>query len=355
MVLVVGLGSCGSQTTTSSSPDSGAPATETAAKPAGGASVSLSGAGATFPAPLYQSWFAAYNKDFPNVQISYQSVGSGAGVKQFLAKTVDFGATDAPLKDKEKAEYPKDKGQPIQIPMTGGALVFAYNLPGVEKLKLSREVYCGIADGSIKTWDDAKLKKDNPDAKLPSAPITFVHRSDGSGTTFIFTSHIEKACPNWKAGSGKSVEWPTGVGAKGNEGVTAQIQQTANSIGYTEYSYAKENGLTFADIQNKAGEFVTASPEVAAKSLLGAPIPADFALTIPDPEGKEAYPIVGLTWMLLYGQYDDPNKAEALKAFVKWAYKEGDQYVEQLGYVPIPDEVTEKVLATIDTIKVAAK
>ncbi|MBW4519179.1 MAG: phosphate ABC transporter substrate-binding protein PstS [Scytolyngbya sp. HA4215-MV1] len=356
MVLVVGLGSCGSQTTTSSSPDaSGSPATETTAKPAGGADISISGAGASFPAPLYQTWFSEYNKKFPNVKISYQSVGSGAGVKQFLAKTVDFGATDAPLKDEDRAKYPKELGVPVQIPMTGGAVVFAYNLEGAEGLKLSRESYCGIVDGSIKTWNDAKIAKDNSGVKLPADPITFIHRSDGSGTTFIFTTHIKAACPNWKAGSGKSVEWPTGVGAKGNEGVTAQVQQTKGSIGYTELSYAKENGLKMATLQNKAGTFIAPSTEASAKAFAGVELPKDFALSVPDPEAKDAYPINGLTWLLLYGQYPDQAKADAMKAFVKWALSdEGEKFAADLGYLPLPKEITTRVLAELDTIKVAA-
>ncbi|UBF26389.1 phosphate ABC transporter substrate-binding protein PstS [Kovacikia minuta CCNUW1] len=326
-----------------------------AATAGGGGTVSLSGAGATFPAPLYQRWFSEFNKLNPNIQISYQSVGSGAGVKQFLAKTVDFGATDAPLNDKERASYPKDMGEPLQIPMTGGAVVYAFNLDGVDNLKLSRDAYCGITDGTIKTWNDPKIVKDNPDAKLPSSPITFIHRSDGSGTTFLFTSHIKAACPNWKAGASKSVEWPAGVGAKGNEGVTAQIQQTKGTIGYTEYSYAKENSLKMAAIQNKSGAFIDPSPEAAAKALEGAEVPADFALKVPDPAGKEAYPIVGLTWLLLHGKYSDQAKADALKNFIKWAFQDGSSFAKELGYLPLPNEVTNKAIAALDNVKVAAK
>ncbi len=327
-----------------------------AANSGAGGTVSISGAGASFPAPLYQRWFSEYNKANPNIQISYQSVGSGAGIKQFIAQTVDFGATDAPLNDKEKAQYPKDRGQPLQIPMTGGSVVFAYNLDGVDNLRLSREAYCGITEGTIKTWNDPKIVKDNPGVKLPADAIAFTHRSDGSGTTFLFTSHIQAACPNWKAGADKSVAWPVGTGAKGNEGVTAQIQQTQNAVGYVEYAYARENKLKFAELQNKAGAFVAATPESAAKSLEGAPLPADFSLTVPDPTAKDAYPIVGLTWLLVYGQYSDPAKADALKNFIKWAYSaEGAKYAAELGYLPIPPEVSSKATAALDTVKVAAK
>jgi phosphate transport system substrate-binding protein len=326
-----------------------------ASSAAGGATVSISGAGATAPEPLYQRWFSEYRTQNPGVQISYQGVGSGAGIKQFNSKTVDFGATDAPLKEDERKAFPADRGaKPIQIPSTGLFIVFAYNLDGVDSLKLSRESFCGIVDGSIKTWNDPKVMKDNPGAKLPSDPITFVHRSDGSGTTSIFTTHLVKACPNWKVGSGKTVEWPVGTGAKGNPGVTAQLQQTKGAIGYTEYSYAKENGLKMATIQNKAGEFITPSPEAAAKALAGAKIPEDFAIKVPDPEAKDAYPIVSLTYLLLYEKYDQPAKAEALKKFVAWALKDGKKYVTDLGYIPLPDDVVSKVALTLDTIKVAA-
>jgi phosphate transport system substrate-binding protein len=352
IALALGLASCGPTATTPPAANTGG---ASPAATGGGGTVSLSGAGATFPAPLYQRWFTEYNRINPNIQISYQSVGSGAGVKQFLSRTVDFGASDAPLTEEEIKKYPADLGKPLQIPMTGGAVVFVYNLEGVDNLRLSRGSYCGIVAGEIKTWNDPKLVKDNPDAKLPSSPITFVHRSDGSGTTFIFTNHLQAACPNWKAGAGKSVAWPIGTGGKGNEGVTAAVQQTAGAIGYTEYSYAKENGLKMATIQNKAGEFITPSPEAASKALEGQTIPADFALEVPNPEGKDAYPIVGLTWLLLYGKYDDPAKADALKNFIKWAYSDGAKFATELGYLPIPADVSSKALAALDTIQVAAK
>ena len=357
IALAFGLASCGPSTPPSAPSASTGSVSPAANKPAAsGAKVSLSGAGATFPAPLYSRWFAEYNKLNPNIQISYQSVGSGAGVKQFLAKTVDFGASDSPLNEKEKASYPKELGLPLQIPLTGGSVVFAYNLDGVDGLKLSREVYCGITDGSITKWNDAKIVKDNPGAKLPDSDILFVHRSDGSGTTFQFTTHIKAACPNWKAGAGKSVEWPAGAGAKGNEGVTAQIQQTKGAIGYTEYSYAKENKLSQATIQNKSGEFIAASPQSSAKALEGVKVPDDFALSVPDSEAKGAYPITGLTWLLVYGQYSDQAKADAIKAFIKWAYSpEGAKYAEELGYLPISGDVSTRALSALDAVKVATK
>jgi phosphate transport system substrate-binding protein len=353
IALALGLASCTPQT------PSAPPSTSTGSSPApasgGGATISISGAGSTAANPLYQRWFQEYNKVNPNVQISYDSVGSGAGVKRFIDQTVDFGATDAVLKPEERAQLPAARGKAIQVPTTGIFVVFAYNLDGVDNLKLSREAFCGITDGSIKTWNDPKIAKDNAGVNLPNQPITFVHRSDGSGTTDIFTKHIVKACPNWKAGSGKTIEWPTGTGGKGNEGVSANIQQNKGSIGYTEYSYAMQVKLKTVTLQNKAGTFVTPTPDAAAKALSGVTVPADYAVKVPDPEATDAYPIVSLTWVLLYEQPQDLAKAKALTEFLKWAYKDGKQYATELGYIPLPDELVTKISGTLDTIKVAAK
>lgn len=334
--LTMSLAACGGSSTQ-------APSAPDAAAGGGGGGVALKGAGASAPAPLYQKWFAEYAQK-TGTKIGYESVGSGAGIKQFLAETVDFGATDSALKSDERAKFPESRGKAIQVPSTGLFVVFAYNLEGVKDLKLSREAYCGVVDGSISKWNDPKIVADNEGLTLPDIPITWVHRSDGSGTTSIFTKHIEKACPNWKAGSGKSVEWPSGTGAKGNEGVTAQLQQTPGAIGYIEYSYANENGLTMAALENKAGEYVKPTPESAGKALSGVEIPADFALSVPDPEAKDAYPIVSLTWLLLYEKYDDPAKAEEVKKFITWAMKEGRPAAEQLGYIPLPEDVAAKVV-----------
>ncbi len=354
-VLALGLAACSPQTPTAP-PSANAPAgSSSPAASSGGATLSISGAGATAPNPIYQRWFQEYNKLKPTVQISYDSVGSGAGVKRFLDQTVDFGATDAVLKSDERSKLPADRGSAIQVPTTGLFVVFAYNLDGVDNLKLSREAFCGIADGSIKTWNDPKIAKDNAGVTLPGDAITFVHRSDGSGTTDIFTKHLVKACPNWKVGSGKTVEWPVGTGAKGNEGVAANIQQTKGSIGYTEFSFAKQTQLKTATLQNKAGVFIAPTPEAAAKALEGETVPADFALQVPDPAGKDAYPIVSLTWMLLYEQPKDAAKAKEMAEFLRWSVKDGKQYATELGYIPLPDELATKVSATLDKIKVAAK
>jgi phosphate transport system substrate-binding protein len=346
VALTFSLNACGGTSTVPSAPSApGAPAA-----PAAGSGAALKGAGASAPAPLYQKWFAEYAAK-TGTKIGYESVGSGAGVKQYLAETVDFGATDAALKDDERAGFPAKRGKVIQVPTTGLFVVFAHNLDGVDNLKLSREAYCGIVGGTITKWNDPKIAADNAGAKLPDAVVNFVHRSDGSGTTSIFTKHLEKACPDWKAGSGKSVEWPTGSGAKGNEGVTAQIQQTPGSIGYVEYSYASENGLKMAALKNKAGEFIPPTPAAAGKALVGASVPEDFALSVPDPEATDAYPIVSLTWILLYEKYDDPAKAAAVKQFMAWALKDGKAATEKLGYIPLPDDLATKVLTTVETVK----
>ncbi len=310
---------------------------------------SLSGAGASFPAPLYQRWFSEYNQLNPGVQVSYQSVGSGAGVEQYLQGTVDFGATDAPLTEEERATFEQTYGQaPIQVPMVAGSVVFAYNLPGVDNLMLPRDVYCGVVNGEITNWSDPAIAEANPDASLPDTPITWIHRSDGSGTTFLFTNHISAACPNWQGGADKTVEWPTGIGAKGNEGISAQVLQTEGGIGYVEYAYATENGISAATIENQSGNMIAPSPEAASLVFEGETIPEDFALTVPDPANPEAYPIAGLTWILLYPEYDDPAKAQALQDVVSWALESGDEYAQQLGYIPLPQDVEQRVVETIE-------
>lgn len=323
-----------------------------AAGTSGGGGASLSGAGASFPAPLYQRWFSDYGKENAGTQISYQSVGSGAGVEQFLAGTVDFGATDAPLKAEERAKFQEKYGAaPIQVPMTGGSVVLAYNLDDVDGLKLSRDAYCGIVTGEITKWNDPTIAAENSGVNLPDSDIQFVHRSDGSGTTYAFTNHLAEACPNWKAGANKSVEWPTGTGAKGNEGVTAQIQQTPGSVGYTEFSYAKENGLKMAALENKSGNIVEPTPEAGALAFEGATVPADFALEVPDPADPKAYPISTLTWLLLYPEYQDAAKQEALTNVISWALSDGKSAANDLGYIPLQGELVTKVEAEIGKIE----
>jgi phosphate transport system substrate-binding protein len=342
MLLAAGMASCAPS----------APPTAPGGSPAtgGGSTISISGAGASAPNSLYQRWFSDYRQVKPDVQVSYQSIGSGAGINQFLAQTVDFGATDDPIKEADAAKFPKERGTLIQVPTTGLFVVFAYNLEGVKGLKLSREAYCGIADGTIKTWNDAKIAKDNPGVKLPSTPIAFVFRSDGSGTTAIFTNHLAKACPSWKAGAGRSIEWPAGQGGKGNEGVTAQIKQTPGGIGYVEFTYARENNLEMATLQNKAGDFVPPDPDAAAKALEGQKPDANFVIKVPDPTGKGAYPIVSLTYVLLYGNYPAP-KGATLRDLFTWAQKDGGAAAKELGFIALPAELQKEVIAKLDTIQ----
>ena len=316
----------------------------------GGSTVSLTGAGASFPAPLYQRWFSEYNKQNPNIRVSYQSVGSGAGVEQFTRNTVDFGASDTGMKKEEIAKVAKGV---VLLPMTAGSVVLAYNLPNVTGLKLSRAAYSGIFLGKIKNWNDPQIAQANPGVNLPNTPITVVHRSDGSGTTSVFTKHLSAISPEWKekVGAGKTVEWPAGIGAKGNEGVTAQLQQTAGAIGYTEYGYAKQQNLAMATLENKAGKFAEPTPQAAASTLAAVQLPADLQVSITDPEGADAYPIVTYTWVMAYKSYDDPNKAKAIKNVINWGLTDGQKFSEELGYVPLPQPVVDKVKAAVDQIK----
>lgn len=314
--------------------------------------VQIVGAGASFPAPLYQRWFQDLNGKYPKLQVNYQSVGSGAGVEQFTAGTVDFGASDTAMKDEEIQKVPADKGGVLLLPVSAGGIVLAYNVPGVDELKLSRQVYADILLGKIKKWNDPAIAKANPDAKLPDQNITVVHRSDGSGTTGVFTKHLSAVSPEWKTkvGEGKTVQWPTGVGAKGNEGVTAQIQQTPGSIGYIEYGYAKQNNLKAAALENKAGKFVTYNDQSASKALEAVQLPENLRAFIPDPEGDESYPVVSYTWLLVHQKYSDPTKAKAIEGMVEYALTEGQKVASELGYVPLPKNVAQKVASAADQI-----
>jgi phosphate transport system substrate-binding protein len=349
-----GLASC--NTSTTDAPVGGASPNGTsspsASVPSGSSSgtLSLTGAGASFPAPLYQRWFAEYNKVKPDVQISYQSVGSGAGVEQFTKGTVDFGASDTAMKDEEIAKVSKGV---VLLPMTAGSIVLAYNLPDVQGLKLPRAVYSDIFLGKIKTWDDPAIAKANPGAKLPKLPIQVVYRSDGSGTTAVFTKHLSAVSADFKTkiGDGKTVQWPVGKGAKGNEGVTAEIQQTQGGIGYIEYGYAKQNNIAMASLENKAGKFIESTPESASKTLASIKLPENLRAFAPDPEGPDSYPIVSYTWMLAYKDYGDAKKSQAIKDMVKWGLTDGQKLSTELGYVPLPAEVTAKVEAAAQTIK----
>jgi len=310
----------------------------------------LSGAGATFPAPLYQRWGAEYSKLHPSVQVNYQSVGSGAGVKNFTAGVVDFGASDAAMSD---AEIAKVANGVVMIPATAGEIVYAYNLPGVEKLNLSREAMAGIYLGTITKWNDPAIAKDNAGVNLPALPIQVAYRSDGSGTTFVFTQHLSAVSKEFadKIGTDKSVTFPVGVGGKGNEGVTALVQQAPGAVGYVEYGYAKNNNLKMANLQNKSGNFVAPDIASAAETLANVKMPENLRVWPVDPEGAKDYPIVSFTWLLLNKKYSDAAKLKALKEFITWGLTDGQKFSEELGYVPLPAPVVEKAQAALATIQ----
>lgn len=358
LTLTASLAACGGSTnttSTNSSPNTtSSPGTTGEARtvPLTG-NVSLTGAGASFPAPLYQNWFVQLNQAVPQLQVNYQSVGSGAGVEQFTQGTVDFGASDVAMKDEEIA---KVKTGVILLPMTAGSIALAYNLPGVEGLKLSRDVYVGIFSGAITKWNDPKIAAANPGVTLPNEAITVVHRSDGSGTTGVFTKHLSTISPEWQKsiGEGKSVQWPSAkgkfIGGKGNEGVTAALQQNEGTIGYVEYGYAKNNDLAMAALENKAGKFVLPDDAGAAATLASETLPDDLRLFISDPAGDASYPIVTYSWMLMNKSYPDKNKAIGVEAMVEYGLTTGQQQSAALGYVPLPIEVIRKVAAAADQI-----
>jgi phosphate transport system substrate-binding protein len=313
-------------------------------------SITLQGTGATFPAPLYQKWFSEYNKLHPEVQVNYQALGSGAGVKQFQQGLVNFGASDAAMTDDEIKAV---KDGVVLLPMTAGSIVLSYNVPdGPTPLKLSREAYLGIFLGKIKSWDDPAIAKANPGAKLPSTPITVVTRSDGSGTTFVFTTHLSAISPEWKAGpgAGKSVNFPVGVAGKGNPGVTALIKQTPGAIGYVEYGYALQTRMPMAVLENHDGKYIAASLATGQNALATAQLPENLRVWIPDPQGAEAYPIVTYTWLLCYKKYQDPKIAETMKALVTYGLGEGQKDSEAMGYIPLPSKVVDKVKKAADQI-----
>ncbi|HLP91338.1 MAG TPA: phosphate ABC transporter substrate-binding protein PstS [Nostocaceae cyanobacterium] len=361
LTLALGLAACGGQTDTNVSTDETqrTATNTTATTPAKlelGGNVTLTGAGASFPAPLYSTWFTELNKKYPQLKVNYQSVGSGAGVEQFIKGTVDFGASDVAMKDDEIQKVPQDKGV-IMLPVTAGSIVLAYNLPNVSEIKLPREVYTNILLGKIKTWNDPAIAQANPGVNFPSTPITVVYRADGSGTTGVFTKHLSAISPEWKGavGEGKSVKWPVGVGAKGNEGVTAQIQQTEGAIGYVEYGYAKQNKLPIAALQNKAGSFITPTEDSASKTLAAVTLPENLRAFIEDPEGADSYPIVTYTWLLVYKKYPDAAKAKAVEAAIEYALTDGQKFAGELGYVPLPTNVAQKVAGVADQISAEYK
>jgi phosphate transport system substrate-binding protein len=308
----------------------------------------INGAGSSFDNPAFMMWKEAYSKT-DKVQINYQSVGSGAGIKQLLSQTVDFGASDAPMTDEAMA---KASGKILHIPIVAGAVAITYNLPGNPKLKFDDAILAGIYLGEITKWNDPKIAALNPDAKLPGTSIIVVHRSDGSGTTFIFTDYLSVVSPEWKSKAGKatSVNWPTGVGGKGSEGVSGQVKQLPGAIGYVELAYAVQNKLPVAELKNAAGKFVTPSPDSVSKAMATATIPDDFRFSMVNAPGDESYPISGASWVLLYEKQADATKGKALVGFLKWCVSDGQKMSPQLDYAPLPDSVQQRELKLLDTV-----
>jgi phosphate transport system substrate-binding protein len=316
--------------------------------------VALTGAGATFPYPIYSKWFNDYATK-TGVKINYQSIGSGGGIRQLAEGTVDFGATDSPMKDEEMAGA---RGGPIlHIPTVLGAVVATYNVPGVtQPLKLTGEVLADIFLGRIRRWNDARLAALNPDAALPNQEILVVHRSDGSGTTFIFTDYLSAVSPAWKSGpgTGKEVQWPAGLGAKGNEGVAGQVKQTPGSIGYVELAYAKQNRLPFASMRNPAGEYVLPTIESVTAAAAGVtqrlPENTDYRISIVNAPGDGAYPISSFTWIILYQNQPDTDKGQKLIDFLRWALREGEASAAALDYAPLPAEMVARLEQRLGTV-----
>jgi phosphate transport system substrate-binding protein len=315
------------------------------------AQTNLNSAGATFPYPIYSKWFNAYHNAHSDVQINYQSIGSGGGIRQLTAGTVDFGASDGPMTDQQLAEA---KRKIYHLPTVLGAVVPAYNVPGVKgELKFTGKVLADIFMGKITSWNDAQLTKLNPGVNLPNTPIVVAHRSDGSGTTYIWTDFLSKVSPEWQGGPGKatSVKWPVGLGAKGNEGVAGLIRQMEGAIGYVELIYALQNNISFGVVQNAAGNFVKASLDSTTAAAASAKMPADFRVSITNAPGRDAYPIASFTWLLVPAEWKDATKGKIMVDFLNWMLDQGQSQVQSLNYAPLPKEVVEKERAVIKTIK----
>ncbi|MGD0411565.1 MAG: phosphate ABC transporter substrate-binding protein PstS [Verrucomicrobiota bacterium] len=317
--------------------------------PKGSGQLLLNGAGATFPYPIYSKWSFEYRKVDPTVSINYQSIGSGGGQKSIQDRTVDFGASDGPMSDENLAKAP---GRILHIPTVAGADVVTYNLPGNPTLRLDGPAIAGIFLGKITKWNDAAIAAQNPGTPLPATDIAVVHRSDGSGTTFIFVDYLSSISQEWETqvGRGTAVKWPAGQGAKGNEGVTEQVKQMPGSIGYVELVYAVQQNLSFASVQNAAGNYVVPSIESVTAALATAKIPGDFRFSMVNPPGEKAYPIAGTTWLLVYQKQTDPAKGKKLVEFLKWAETAGQAMAPALNYAPLPEDLSRRILKEIDSI-----
>ena len=342
MVATFALTACGGDTQQSAATQNASP------------TIQINGAGATFPYPIYSKWFSEYNKLHPNVRINYQSIGSGGGIRQLLNQTVFFGATDGPMTDEQLKSAP---GAILHLPTVLGAVVPVYNIPGVtDELKFTGPLLADMYLGKVKKWNDPAIAKFNPGVKLPATDITVVHRSDGSGTTYIFMDYLSKISPEFKTtvGVNTSVNWPVGVGGKGNEGVSGLVSQTPGSIGYVELIYALQTKIPFGAVQNAAGEFVKASVDSVTKAAAAAAanMPADFRVSITNAEGAGSYPISSFTWILLYENPTDKAAAKATVDFMHWALTDGEKYAADLGYAPLPDSVVKLEEAALQKIKV---
>jgi phosphate transport system substrate-binding protein len=310
----------------------------------------INGAGATFPYPIYAKWFDEYHKLNPKAQINYQSIGSGGGIRQLQAGTVDFGASDSPMTDEQLAAGTRI----LHFPTVLGAVVPAYNVAGAGKeLNFTAEALAGIFLGTITRWNDAELVRANPGVALPAANVVVIHRSDGSGTTFVWTDYLSKANANWKAkvGAGTAVNWPAGLGAKGNEGVSGLVRQTPNSIGYVELVYAIQNKMAYGKVRNAAGAFVKADLRSVTAAAASASMPDDFRVSVTNPPGKDAYPISSFTWLLIPARIQDAQKRTTIVAFLRWMLSDGQKLAEPLGYAPLPKVVIAKELKAIGQIQ----
>ena len=312
----------------------------------------LNGAGATFPYPIYSKWFSEYHKLHPEVQVNYQSIGSGGGIRQVTAGTVDFGASDMPMTDKQLQDY---KGKILNLPTVLGAVVPAYNIPGVTgEVKFTPDALAGIFLGKITKWNDKAITSVNPDLKFPDTDIIVVHRSDGSGTSFIWTDYLSKVSPEWKSsvGSDTSVKWPLGMGGKGNEGVAGMVRQLQGAMGYVELIYAVQNNIAYGSVRNAAGAFVKASLESVTAAAASAPkMPADFRVSITNSPGKDAYPISSFTWLLIPVQSRNPANGKILADFLNWMVTDGQKLTSALSYAALPDNVVAKEKEAIKQVK----
>jgi len=320
--------------------------------------VLINAGGATFPYPIYSKWFDEYHKKFPNLAINYASIGSGGGIAQVTAGTVDFGASDGPMTDAAIKEFQAKRGSAIlHFPTVLGADVPTYNIPGVTaSLNFTGDALAGIFLGKITKWNDPEIANANPGVKLPSNNIVVVHRSDNSGTTFIWTDYLSKVNKEWemKVGRGTGVNWPVGLGGKGNEGVSGSIQQTANSVGYVELAYAIQNKMTYGKVKNAAGEFIQANlASVTAAAAGMKEMPEDFRVSITNAPGKGVYPMASFTWMLFYESPKDKAQGKVMVEFMKWALTDGQKFATDLGYAPLPAEIVKLELAALATIKVS--